>query len=253
MYYKRFQEEYVAYVAAGGPELDEAVRVAIFNNGVGSTHAGYVASVRNDASRGIRVPQTLESNYMAASKFVTAESGRDGGAEGAAAVYYTGDQRSARDQQRPKRGTSEGDKKKKKTMTCFACGEPGHKIKDCPMLADEVPADRGSKDSEDEEEDADETKVNAAVMPAVSSTSRVPATFLVGIDSGAFTSVFNNRNLLDDVVDYVCKPLRDWHGSKTQNRAQVHSIHSDVRKSISEHRSIYFRNMTLRVDSSSPR
>jgi hypothetical protein len=220
-FYKRFQEEYIAYVAAGGPELAESVRVAIFNNGIGSTHAGYVASVRNDASRGIRAPETLESNYIAASKFVTAESGKDGGAAGAAAVYYTGDQIHARGKQRKKGGDagaassstekqSKGKKKsyEKKKISCYACGGP-HKVSECPEVA------TGEADNS-----AGETKVNAAVVPVVAAAGRVPARFLVGMDSGAYTSVFNNPDLLTDVEDASCEPLLDWHGAKMQNQAR---------------------------------
>ena len=57
-------------------------------------------------------------------------------------------------------------------------------------------------------------------MTAVDSIVRVPARFLVGIDSGAHTSVFNNSDLLDNVKRVKCDPLRDWHGMKVRNHAR---------------------------------
>lgn len=218
-YFKRFEEEYIAYCAAGGPELSESVRVAIFNNGIGSTHAGYVASVRNKAARGARVPETLEANYRAASNFVTGESGKEGGAAGAAVIYYTGDQMQARSKQSKKDSTNKEaggkhkskkksagkDSERRKPIACFGCGGP-HMTKDCPEVAAEEASDARS-----------ETKVNAAVVPVVAAVGRVPARFLVAMDSGAYTSVFNNAELLSNVEDVGCAPLLDWHGSKMQN------------------------------------
>jgi hypothetical protein len=89
-FHKRFADEYKTYLAAHGPPMDELVRVELFNKRLNSYYQPYVKKVKNDEIFGIDPPQTLEANYIAASKYEAPIIGARG--ESKSAVFYTGHQ-----------------------------------------------------------------------------------------------------------------------------------------------------------------
>lgn len=221
-FYKRFKEEYEAYSAAGGPEMTELVRVQLFNKALNEYYEAYTKKIKNDEIFNVASPQTLEANYIAASKYVAPEIGAR--RESTSAVFYTGDQRQLADSKKPiklKHDKSQKDTTKRfdqksqrngnrrsdewvKTAVCHGCHKVGHLVRNCPELRDH----------------GESNGLNGAVVRCVGNVSATPAEYLIGLDSGAHTTILRNTKLLSNIVRDDCQPLLDWHGNSIKN--QIH-------------------------------
>jgi len=224
---RRRAEEYLAYREAGGPDLSEEVQIVMFNKALNKSYAPYVSYIQNQKSMKRDVPRSLVENYQAAAKYVSNVS--DAQTDSHQAVFFNGEQRQLAAQRKAATAATTKDSKSKvqatatkarrndwiKTATCNGCGEIGHLVRTCPFV---ISADDDAEEFDDAVED-DGSKVNAAIARVVGLAGRVPPQFLIGLDGGAYTSVFRCADFISDISYDTCEPLLDWHGNRIQNAA----------------------------------